>query len=108
MQELPDNISQGVARYTDTAVELAMAYGPKLLLAILTLFIGLWLIRIVQRGTQGPRTLSVQHLPDSGLHHRRGPEPALRGTDRIALRPDSPRGSGLHLRMERPGWEPRP
>jgi small conductance mechanosensitive channel len=50
MQELPDNITEGLARYTDTAVELSMAYGPKLLLAILTLILGLWLIRMVHRG----------------------------------------------------------
>lgn len=37
-------------RYGDTAVQLTMSYGPKLLLAIITLFVGLWLIRLVHRG----------------------------------------------------------
>ena len=35
--------------YTDKAVELALSYGPKLVLAILTLIIGLWLIKILMR-----------------------------------------------------------
>ena len=50
MQDLPDDLTQGIARYTDTAVELAMAYGPRLLLAIFTLLVGLWIIRMVHRG----------------------------------------------------------
>jgi small conductance mechanosensitive channel len=37
-------------RYADTAVELSMSYGPKLLLAIFTLLLGLWLIRLVNKG----------------------------------------------------------
>ncbi|KAA3610626.1 MAG: mechanosensitive ion channel family protein [Calditrichaeota bacterium] len=36
--------------YTDQAIEMAMLYGPKLVLAILTLTIGLWIIKIVMRG----------------------------------------------------------
>lgn len=44
-------------RYTDTAVELTMSYGPKLLLALFTLIIGLWLIRMLDkalsRGMEG-------------------------------------------------------
>jgi small conductance mechanosensitive channel len=43
-------MQESLQRYTDKAVELSMSYGPKLLLAILTLIIGLWLIRIVYRG----------------------------------------------------------
>ncbi|MEM7363936.1 MAG: mechanosensitive ion channel domain-containing protein [Pseudomonadota bacterium] len=39
-----------LTRYTDMAVELAMGYGPKLILAILTLIIGLWIISAVVRG----------------------------------------------------------
>ena len=37
-------------RYLDEAVELSMAYGPKLILAIVTLIVGLWLIRLFHRG----------------------------------------------------------
>lgn len=37
----PDQLS----KYTDTAIEMAMTYGPKLILAILVLIIGLWIIR---------------------------------------------------------------
>jgi small conductance mechanosensitive channel len=33
--------------YTDKAVELIMTYGPKLLLAIVVLLIGLWIIKLV-------------------------------------------------------------
>lgn len=39
--------SDRAATYYDKAVEMMMAYGPKLLLAILTLIIGLWLIKRV-------------------------------------------------------------
>jgi len=41
-----------ITQYTDKAVEMGMAYAPKLLLAILTLIIGLWVIGIVVRGTE--------------------------------------------------------
>ncbi len=36
-------------KYTDQAVELIMNYGPKFILAIITLIIGLWLIKIFTR-----------------------------------------------------------
>lgn len=36
---------EGMERYADKAVELAMEYGPKVLLALITLIIGLWVIR---------------------------------------------------------------
>ncbi len=36
-------------KYTDQAVELIMNYGPKFLLAIITLIVGLWLIKIFTR-----------------------------------------------------------
>jgi small conductance mechanosensitive channel len=36
--------------YIDRAVELIMAYGPKLLLAIVVLIIGLWIIKLVVKG----------------------------------------------------------
>lgn len=37
-------------KYMDYAVELVMDYGPKLLLAIVTLIVGLWLIKILSKG----------------------------------------------------------
>lgn len=46
---MDQNVQSIVERYTDTAVELTMSYGPKLILAIVTLLIGLWLIRLVDR-----------------------------------------------------------
>jgi len=36
-------------KYTDQALELIMNYGPKFLLAIITLIVGLWLIKIFSR-----------------------------------------------------------
>jgi small conductance mechanosensitive channel len=36
-----------MSNYTDKAVELIMAYAPKLLLAIITLLIGLWIIKLI-------------------------------------------------------------
>ncbi len=35
--------------YTDKAIELVMLYAPKLLLAIITLLIGLWIIKMVMK-----------------------------------------------------------
>lgn len=43
-EELSADRMQG---YVDTAVEMAMQYGPKLILAILVLIIGLWIIKRV-------------------------------------------------------------
>jgi len=37
-------------KYYDQAIGLAMSYGPKLVLAILTLIIGLWVVNVVARG----------------------------------------------------------
>ena len=37
-------------KYYDQAIELSMSYGPKLLLAILTLIIGLWIINAFAKG----------------------------------------------------------
>lgn len=39
-----------IDQYTDKAVEMMMEYGPKLLLAIVTLVIGLWVIRLFSDG----------------------------------------------------------
>lgn len=36
----------GLEKYTDKAIDLLMGYGPKLLLAIVTLVIGLWIIKV--------------------------------------------------------------
>ena len=36
-------------KYVDMAIQLAMGYGPKLVLAILTLIIGLWIINSVSK-----------------------------------------------------------
>lgn len=41
-----------IAGYTDKAVELIMMYAPKLLLAILTLLIGLWIIKLIVKGLE--------------------------------------------------------
>lgn len=41
--------TENVDRYMDTAVAMAMGYGPKLLLAIITLVIGLWIIGALSR-----------------------------------------------------------
>ena len=46
MEELP---TEQVAGYMDAAIELVMAYGPQLLLAIIVLIVGLWLIKRVVR-----------------------------------------------------------
>lgn len=46
MEELS---TQQLSDYTDMAVELGMTYGPKLLLAIVVLVVGLWIINRVVR-----------------------------------------------------------
>ena len=38
--------------YVNKAVELVMEYGPQLLLAIITLFVGLWLIKLVVKSVE--------------------------------------------------------
>jgi uncharacterized membrane protein (Fun14 family) len=38
-----------LSNYIDKAIGLLMGYGPKLLLAILTLIIGLWIIKLVMK-----------------------------------------------------------
>ena len=43
------NLNQ-VNRYAEKAMDMAVEYGPKLLLAILTLIIGLWIIKGLTRG----------------------------------------------------------
>ncbi len=46
------NEVEQVNKYLDTAIELSMSYGPKLILAIVTLFVGLWIIGILSRGLE--------------------------------------------------------
>jgi len=43
---------ENIDAYTTKAIELIMAYAPKVLLAIITLVIGLWLIKIVTKITK--------------------------------------------------------
>ncbi len=47
---MEDTIMKEVSGYTDQAMIYVMEYGPNLLLAILTLFIGLWIIRMLGKG----------------------------------------------------------
>ena len=46
MENIP---TQQVSVYMDTAVELMMRYSPKLLLAIIVLFVGLWIVKRLVR-----------------------------------------------------------
>ena len=46
MEELSTEQMSG---YMDTAIELAMAYGPRLLLAIIVLVVGLWIVNRIVR-----------------------------------------------------------
>jgi small conductance mechanosensitive channel len=41
---------KNISAYTDEAIKLALAYGPKLVLAILTLIVGLWVIKWFSKG----------------------------------------------------------
>ena len=41
--------TERVSAYTDTAVELLMTHGPKLILAVIVLFAGLWIIKRLVR-----------------------------------------------------------
>lgn len=43
--------TQQVSVFMNTAIEMAMSYGPQLILAIVVLFIGLWLIKRIARLT---------------------------------------------------------
>ena len=47
---MDDNIVSEVSVYTDQAVNYLIEYGPNVLLAILTLLIGLWIIKILRKG----------------------------------------------------------
>ena len=41
--------TEQVSAYADTAIELLMTYGPKLILAIVVLIVGLWIVNRVVR-----------------------------------------------------------
>ena len=49
-----------VSKWTDTAIELAMSYGPRLILAIVVLILGLWIInrfvRVMGKGMERSNT----------------------------------------------------
>lgn len=49
MEEV-QNIDLDVSKYTDQAIEMGMNYAPTLLLAILTLIIGLWIVNRITAG----------------------------------------------------------
>tara|TARA_R110002111_G_scaffold27126_2_gene58402 strand:+ start:357 stop:1208 length:852 start_codon:yes stop_codon:yes gene_type:complete len=51
MEDLPISIPvDDLDKYADTAIELTIAYAPKFALALITLFIGLWIINRVTAG----------------------------------------------------------
>ena len=43
---------ENIDAYTAKFIELIMTYAPKLVLAIITLFVGLWLIGLITRGVK--------------------------------------------------------
>jgi len=45
-----NQVSNEVSVYTDKAMKLLFEYGPNVLLALLTLFIGLWIIKLMTKG----------------------------------------------------------
>lgn len=50
MEDIANELSTDkMSHYTDTAVELAMAYGPRLILALIVLVLGLWIINRLVR-----------------------------------------------------------
>lgn len=62
----PNSISdafsaEAMGQYTETAIELTMLYGPKLILAIIVLLVGLWLIgRVVKLAGQALERSKVE------------------------------------------------
>ena len=52
-----------VSVYTDQAVGLLMDFGPNVILAIVTLFIGLWVIKLLSKGFQ--RTMERAKVDES-------------------------------------------
>ena len=48
MDAIPEELSvDSMQGYVDTAVEMAIQYGPQLILAIVVLIVGLWIIKRV-------------------------------------------------------------
>jgi small conductance mechanosensitive channel len=47
-----DQELQQIDKYADTAIEMGMNYAPQLVLALLTLFVGLWIIKAVGAGAK--------------------------------------------------------
>ncbi len=45
-----NQVSSEVSVYTDRALKLLFDYGPNVLLALLTLVIGLWIIKVLSKG----------------------------------------------------------
>jgi len=50
-------------KYSSQLMDLVWEYGPTLILALLTLFIGLWIIRMITRGFG--KIMDKQNLDDS-------------------------------------------
>ncbi len=58
---MEDISTEQMTGYMDTAVEMAMLYGPQLILAILVLIIGLWIVnRVVKLTNKGMERASVE------------------------------------------------
>merc|ERR1711916_140159 len=55
MEEL-ENQLDSATEYSNIAMEYAMTYGPKIILALLTLIIGLWVIKAITKGTRKAMT----------------------------------------------------
>jgi small conductance mechanosensitive channel len=45
-----NQVTNGVSVYSDKALQLLIEYGPNVLLALLTLLIGLWIIKLLSKG----------------------------------------------------------
>ncbi len=69
MEAIPEQITDAIPEelsvdrmqgYVDTAIEMAIEYGPKLLLAIIVLIVGLWIIKrvvnVINKGLEASKT----------------------------------------------------
>lgn len=52
-----------ISKYQDTVIEMIITYGPKLILAILTLIIGLWIVKAMTNGLS--KTLDKRNVDPS-------------------------------------------
>ena len=50
-------------KYSDTIINMGIDYAPKLLLALITLLVGLWLIKIITNSVG--RLLNRKHIDSS-------------------------------------------